>query len=82
MFSFNFWPDIDILFEKLTAQIGPWLGLETLLRFEAPSDLRVDIVKMQQMLVRVSEAVPLAMGLGVAFKKARSQRNFCFLMSG
>ena len=49
MFSFHIGPDLDILFEKLTAQIGARLGLETLLRFEAPGDLRFDILKMQQL---------------------------------
>ena len=68
-FSFHLGPDIDILFEKLTAQIGARLGLETLLSFEAPSDLRVDIVKMQQFLVRASEAVPLTMVQRVTFEK-------------
>ena len=48
MFSFHDDPDPDILLEKLTAQISARLGLGTLLRFEAPSDLRIDIVKMQQ----------------------------------
>ena len=43
MFSFYLGPDIDILFEKLTAQIGTRLGLGTLLRFEDPSGLRVEI---------------------------------------
>ena len=47
MFSFHFGSDIDILFEKLTAQIGAWLGFGTLPHFEAPSDLGVDIVEMQ-----------------------------------
>ena len=49
MFSFHLGPDLDILFEKLTAQIGARLGLGILLRFEAPGDLRVNIVKMQQL---------------------------------
>ena len=69
MFCFHLCPDIDILFEKLTGQIGARLGVGTLLRFEAPSGLRVDIVKMQQLLVRVSEAVPLKMAQSVAFEK-------------
>ena len=47
MFNFYSDPDLDILFEKLTEQIGARLGLGTLLRFEASSDLRVDIIKMQ-----------------------------------
>ena len=46
---FSFYGDHigDILFEKLTEQIDARLGLGTLLRFEAPGDLRVDIIKMQ-----------------------------------
>ena len=47
MFSFHVDPDLDILFEKLTAQIGARLGLGTLFLFETPGDLWVDIVKMQ-----------------------------------
>ena len=46
MFSFYSDPNLDILFEKLTEQIGARLGLGTLLRFEAPGDLRVNIIKM------------------------------------
>ena len=38
-----------MLFEKLTAQIGVQPGLGIQLRFKAPSDLQVDIVKMQQL---------------------------------
>ena len=49
MFSFHLDLDLDILFEKLTAQIGARLGLGTLLCFEAPGDLWVNIVKMQQL---------------------------------
>ena len=48
MFSFHVGPNLDILFEKLTAQIVTRMGLGTLLCFEAPGDLRVDIVKMQR----------------------------------
>ena len=48
MFSFHDDPDPEIFFEKLTAQISARLGLVTLLHFEVPSDLRVDIVKMPQ----------------------------------
>ena len=59
----------SIYYLKLTAQIGARLGLGTLLRLEAPSDLRVNIVKMQQLLVMVSEAVPLTMAQRVAFEK-------------
>ena len=47
MFSFHGDPDLDILFEKLTEQIGTRMGLGTLLRFEAPGDLRVNIIKMK-----------------------------------
>ena len=39
MFSFHGDPDLDVLFEKLTEQIGARLGLETLLRFEAPGKI-------------------------------------------
>ena len=46
MFSFHVDPDLDILFEKLTVQIGVRLGLVPLLLFEAPGDFWVDIVKM------------------------------------
>ena len=46
MFSFYSDPNLDILFKKLTEQIGARLGLGTLLRFEAPGDLRVNIIKM------------------------------------
>ena len=47
MFSFHADPDLDILFEMLTAQIGARLALGTLLGFQVPSDYWVDIVKMQ-----------------------------------
>ena len=47
MFNFHVYPDLDILFEKLTAQIGAPPGLGTQLCFEASSDLWVNIVKMQ-----------------------------------
>ena len=46
MFSFHVDPDLYILFEKLTVQIGVRLGLVPLLLFEAPGDFWVDIVKM------------------------------------
>lgn len=39
--------DFDILFEKLTAQIGAWSGLGNQSRLEAPSGLWVDIGKTQ-----------------------------------
>ena len=45
-FSCWLWP---ILLEMLTVHIGARLGLETLLYFEAPGDLQVDIVKMQRL---------------------------------
>ena len=51
MFSFYVEPDLDILFENLTAQIDAPLGLANQLRFEAPGDLWVDIVKMQQSIL-------------------------------
>ena len=41
--QFSWCPDLYILFEKLTEQIGVWLGLGTLIRFEAPNDLRANI---------------------------------------
>ena len=46
MLSFHVDPDLDILFEKLTKQTDAWMGLGTLLLFEAPGDLWVDIAKM------------------------------------
>ena len=49
MFSFHVSPQLEILFEKLTAQIGPRLGLGTLSHFEAPGDLWVNIVKMERL---------------------------------
>ena len=49
IFSFHLDPDLDILFEKLTTQIGTQLGLRTLLCFEAPGDLRVKINKKQRL---------------------------------
>ena len=49
MFSFHVNSDLDILIEKLTAQIGPGPRLETRLGFEAPSDLWVNIFKMQRL---------------------------------
>ena len=47
MLSFHVDPDLNILFENLTAQISAQLGLGTLLLFETPADLQVDIFKMQ-----------------------------------
>ena len=49
MFKFHIDPDLDTLFEKLTAQIGAQLGLGTQLCFEVSDDLWVDIVKIQQL---------------------------------
>ena len=46
MFSFYVDTDLDILFEKLTVQIGVRLGLVPLLLFEASGNFWVDIVKM------------------------------------
>ena len=46
MLSFHVDPDLDILFEKLTTQTDARMGLGTLLLFEAPGDLWVDIAKM------------------------------------
>ena len=48
MFSFHVDPDLDILFQKLTAQVGVRPGLGTQLHFKTPSFLQVEIVKMQQ----------------------------------
>ena len=47
MFSFHVDLDLDILFEKLTAQLGARPGFGTQLYFEAPGELWVDFVKMQ-----------------------------------
>ena len=47
MFSFHVNLNLDILFEKLTAQIGVPLGLGKEFRFAGPRDLWVDIVKIQ-----------------------------------
>ena len=49
MFSFHVDPDLDILFENLTPQIGVQSGLGIQFCFETPDDLWVDIVKMQQL---------------------------------
>lgn len=50
MFSFLVDPDLQILFEKLTAQIRAHSGLGPVnqLRLDALGDLGVDIIKMQQ----------------------------------
>ena len=47
--QFHVDPDLDILFEKLTTQIGALLGLRTQLQFETCCELRVNIVKMHQL---------------------------------
>ena len=47
MFRFHVDPDLDILFEKLATQTGTQPGLETQLRFGAPGNLWVNIVKTQ-----------------------------------
>ena len=49
LFSFHVDPDLDILLEKLTAQIATHPGLGTQICFEAPGDRWVDIVKMEQL---------------------------------
>ena len=49
MLKFHVRPDLDILFEKLTAQVLAWPRLGMLLHFEAPGELQVDKVKMQQL---------------------------------
>ena len=46
MFSFHVDRDLDILLEKLTAQIGTQHGSGTQFRLETPGNLLVDIVKM------------------------------------
>ena len=51
MFSFHVDPDLDILFEKSTIQIGAVPGLETQLCFDAAGDLWVDIVKLQGLIL-------------------------------
>ena len=50
MFNFHDDPDLDILFEKLTAQIGARLGLVTQPRFNASGYFWVNIVKMQRLI--------------------------------
>ena len=47
MFSFHV--DFDTIFERFIAQRGARPGLVTQLRFEAPGDLTVDIIKMQKL---------------------------------
>ena len=46
MFSFHVDPDLDILIEKLTAQIDARSGLGNQLCCEVPGDLWVDIIKI------------------------------------
>ena len=50
MFNFHDDLDLDILFEKLTAQIGARLGLVTQPRFDASGYFWVNIVKMQRLI--------------------------------
>ena len=47
MSSFHVDCHLDILFEKLAAQIGAQPCLVSELRLESPDDLQGDIVKMQ-----------------------------------
>ena len=49
MFSFLVGPDLDILFEKLTGQIGARPGLGIPLLFEVSSELRVSTVNTLQL---------------------------------
>ena len=49
MFNFHVDPDLDILIEKLTAQIDARPSLGTQLCCEVPGDLWVDIIKIQQL---------------------------------
>ena len=49
MFSFHVDPDLDILFEKLTAQIVARAGLGIHVLFETVGDPSVNIIKMQQL---------------------------------
>ena len=49
MFSFHVDPDLDILCEKLTVQMGAQLGLGTKVCFEAPGDVWVSIFKKQRL---------------------------------
>ena len=48
MFKFLTEPDLDTLFEILTAQKGAWPGLGTQPVFKTPDDLWVIIIQMQQ----------------------------------
>ena len=48
--------DVDILFQKLIAQIGARPGLGTQLCFGDPDDLWVDIVKMQQLTLAIAQS--------------------------
>ena len=72
MFSFHVDPDLVILYEKLTAQIGAWLGLGTQLCFEASGNFWVDIVKMQR-LTSVSET-PLDNGSKLVDSQLAAQK--------
>ena len=49
MFSFHVYPDLKVLSEKLTAQIGARPDLGTQICCESLGGLWVDIVKMQQL---------------------------------
>ena len=49
MVSFHVDSDLDILFKKLTAQIGARPGLRTLLRFETDRHFQSFIIKIQQL---------------------------------
>ena len=51
MFSFGVDLDVDIILEKLTAQICARLSSGIQLHFEAPGELRVDIATMKQLML-------------------------------
>ena len=51
IFIFHVDTDLDILFEKLTAQIVAWRHLGTQLPFETPGDIWVNIGKIQQLIL-------------------------------
>ena len=51
MFSFGVDLDVDIILEKLTAQICAHLSSGIQLHFEAPGELRVDIATMKQLIL-------------------------------
>ena len=62
MSSFHVDCHLDILFEKLAAQIGAQPCLVSELRLEAPDDLQGDIVKMQGWTL-ISRGCPLDNGI-------------------